>query len=348
MHTLVRDAVPTSQNPEPSSLLTLVAGEFASHIARAWPAPHAEFLAAPAARRHLACMALALGQDLAPLSGLLIAGRLRRAIAAAAPEGPPGLERALSRLGEVAWAPADYRSLLTLLAQPQAAKLLRHAASIAPDLVRRLAALPPALSHAVTLALTLDEPALAAVVEAHAAIAFRIGPNAARACADRWAQAASVQALVAAVRRDLYPEPARPPFPATARLKPLATKAALFEVAGRYRNCLASEIPDAASGWSAYYEWLGPPGAVVEIQRDSVFGWRLEQVRLADNAGMAESDRDGLLDELALLGVHVGRSGWELGGALANADARYVRRAQDRRRLRPMGRVLGEVFGEED
>ncbi|MEO8113492.1 MAG: hypothetical protein ABI655_03855, partial [Phenylobacterium sp.] len=92
---------------EPTSLLKLVTGGFAPQVAALWPEPHAAFLTAPVARRHLVCLALALGRAPAVV-GDLLAGRLRRAIRAVlAP--PPGLERALGRLGEVAWSPEGYR-----------------------------------------------------------------------------------------------------------------------------------------------------------------------------------------------------------------------------------------------
>ena len=40
-------------------LLAFVAGEFADPIARLWPAPHGDFFALPAARRHAAAILLA-------------------------------------------------------------------------------------------------------------------------------------------------------------------------------------------------------------------------------------------------------------------------------------------------
>ena len=55
----IGEAVPASA-AAPSPLLTYLAGEFAPAIAALWPAPHAVFLTAPAERRHLVCLALAL------------------------------------------------------------------------------------------------------------------------------------------------------------------------------------------------------------------------------------------------------------------------------------------------
>lgn len=329
------------QRVEPTSLLMLVAGEFAPRVARRWPGAHAEFLTAPAARRHLVCVALAFGRDLAALGETLLRGRLRRAIPAAVGDAAPaGLGRALGRLGEVAWASDEYRMLLRLLAQPKPAKVLRHAASIEADVVRRLALLPPPMGEAAALALTLSGDDVAVLREAYDVLRFRVGESRAGAAAAGWAAAGSAKALFEAVRDDLYPEPEPPPHPGTARLRPLASKAALKAAARRYRNCLGDQLPYAASGWSAYYEWVVAPGAVVEVSRDAMFGWRLEQARLASNEPVPEAVREAIVSELALMGIHVGRSSWELERALAAAGGRAFP-------LRPVQDAVAEAFGGE-
>lgn len=322
----------------PTPLMTLLAGEFAHRAARLWPAPHVEFVTASAARRHLVCMAFTLGRDVAALRETLLRGRLRRAIPTVLGDLLPGLERALTRMSEVSWAAADYRALLRLLAEPRAAKVLRHAPALEADLVRRLAALPPPMGDAVDLALELNAEGVAVLEEAYAALRFRDGATAAEAAAARWARTRSAKALFEAVRDDLAPEPLAPPHPGTPRLRPLATKRALRSAARLYRNCLADRAPYAATGWSAYYEWEGPPGAIVEITRDHVFGWRLEEARAAHNAPVPEAVRDEIVSELALMGVHVGRSGWELHRALSpDIGVRWP--------LRPAGDAVLEAFG---
>jgi hypothetical protein len=50
-----------------SPLLAYLAGDFADAIARIWPAPHGDFFALPAARRHAVALALA-GHARQPLS----------------------------------------------------------------------------------------------------------------------------------------------------------------------------------------------------------------------------------------------------------------------------------------
>lgn len=339
MFNRTQGAAPALVKVGPTSLLTLVAGDFASAVDRLWPTPHAPFVTAPAARRHLVCLALALGVRDRALHERLLTERLRRAIPAAVGEAPAGLERALGRMGEVAWAAADYRILLRVLAAPRAAKALRHATVIEAAVVRRLAALPGPMAEAAHLALELTDDGVAALREAYAALRLRSGEAPALAAAARWARSGSARAMFEAVRDDLAPEPLAPPHPGTPRLRPLGSKAEIRSVARRFRNCLADRVPHAVTGWSAYYLWEGPPAGVVEVTRDHIFGWRLEEARLAENAAVPEPVRDAIAGELALMGVHVGRSGWELDRALSvDVGRTYV--------LRPAEEVLAEAFGE--
>ena len=295
---------------EPTSLLTLVAVEFAPRVAALWPAPHTAFLTASAARRHLVCMALACGRD--PACHTALEARLPHAVATALGTPPAGLARALTRMGDVAWAAEDYRMLLRLLADPKAGKTLRHAEVLEAATLRRLALLPAPMAGAVHLAMGLSDDGAVVLREAYEALRLRDGPAAAEAAAARWARAEFARTAFDAVRDDLAPELGPPPHPGTARLRPLASKWALRDAARRYRNCLADHLPPAALGQSAYYEWAGPPEAVVQVSRDHVFGWRLNEVRTARNGFVPQEARGPLLDDLALMGVHVGRSGWDL------------------------------------
>ena len=273
-------ASPATAKAGPTSLLTLLAGEFAPRVAMLWPDPHGRFLAAPAARRHLVCLALALGRDLRGLAERLLTARLRVAIRLAV-SAPP-------------------------------AEVLRHADAVDASLVRRLAGLPDVMAPAAKLAAALSPEGVEVLREAYQALSLREGRAAADVAAEGWGRAANAKALFELVRDDLTPEPMAPPHAGTARLKPLATKAAMKDASRRYRNCLKDRGSDAATGWAAFYEWLGSPGAVVAITRDHVFGWRMDEARLAHNAAVPEPVREEIISELALMGVHVGRSGWAM------------------------------------
>lgn len=325
--------------PGQTSVLKLVAGDFAPRIAAVWPEPHTPFLAAPAVRRHLACLAIALGRDLPALGERLLANRLRDAVRLVLDDAPSGLERALARAGETAWDADAYRALVRLLNGGPPAKVLRHAPVIDVDLVRRLAGLPSPMAPAAAVAAGLAPEAVLVLREAYDALSLRDGPAAAETAAAGWARAPTAKAMFERVRDDLTPEPMAPPHPGTARLKPLTTKSAMKNAARRYRNCLDDRGSDAATGWAAFYEWAGPPGAVVSITRDHVFGWRMDEARTAHNASVPAEVREEILSDLALMGVHVGRSGWSLDRLLREDVGRGYR-------YWPVAEDVAEAFGD--
>jgi hypothetical protein len=299
------------QNIAPSPLLSHLAGEFADRIARLWPHPHADFLTASTAQRHLTCLGLTLGVEEAAVRKALYLP-LKRAVRLLVTERPDGLVRALHHMGETAWKAADYHRLLALLARTESAKLLRHAAVIDPDLVGSLAAFPPALLRAGLgeLKLTAAQSALAS--EIWLAVEARDGPWVAAALAERLAKAKTVHAMFVTLREAMTEAIPPPPFVSGPRLRPIATREGFHEVAGRFNNCLRDQVETAAAGFFAFYEWSGTPGAVVQIRRDSLFGWTLEEVRLRDNQIMTAADRPALLEDLRTMGVHIGRPQWAL------------------------------------
>lgn len=326
---------------ETTPLLSHIAGEFALRIAALWPAPHEAFLTAARERRHLACLALALGRDLRGVRRALLEAPLRRVLKDLVPAAPAGLRRALGRLGDVAWSADDYRRLLVLLADPRGSKALRHAEGISRRVVRRLAILPPPMAGALYLAWELTDEAAAVVREAYEAIALRDGPAAAEALAARWARAETGKSLVAMAADDLCLELPPCPFAGTARLRPITSRAAIRETARRFDNCLADDLWRAASGDFVYFEWTGPPGAVVAVTRCHVFGWRLNEARGVRNAAVPAAVREEIMGELSLMGVHTGRTGFELERALRRA-------LQPNFQLRPAHVAVAELFGEDD
>lgn len=307
---------------EPRPFLKAVACEFAPRVAEIWPAPHGEFLTASAGRRHLVCLAIAVGGEPGRLHGVLAAGRLRDLVRLALAKPPPGLVRALERMGEAVWSAPAYRRFVELLADRQAGKALRHADVIDGAAIVRLARLPAPMALSLRLAGAMTDDGAVVVAEAAEAIAWRWGPAAAQAAASRWALAETEASLFSMVREDIYPDLPPPPFAGTRRLRPLATKPAMRDAARRFQNCLADRISHAVSGFSAYYEWTDAPGAIVEVGRDPVFGWRLEAASGHGNEPLDRETREALVAELRTIGVHAGRSGWQLERALGRATGR--------------------------
>lgn len=299
---------------EPNPLLRLVAGDFAAPVAQLWPAPHVAYLAMPAQRRHLAHIALmfarAVDEDLADA---LVHARADAVLRAHVWDMPPGFVRSLGRIGELAWADADYLALIDLFEHEGAAQFLRQTPAITAERVRALAALAAPL-RAPAIVRHLADPAGAALVdEVWRAIASVRGEVAAARAVERWARAGDASRLyqmaaaeLAPIRFDLAPFPEHPD------LRRLDGTAALVDAGRRFRNCLATYRERAADGSLALYEWAGPPPAALALGRDAFFGWRLEEARGVGNAVLDDEARSGLTGVLRSVGVRVGRSGRDL------------------------------------
>jgi hypothetical protein len=299
--------------PAPSPLLRHLAGETAEPLALVWPAPHLPYFAAAAPWRHLMGIVLALDQPLSlELGSIALEGPLRRAICVLLPNAPPGLKRALRRMGETGWPPETYRRLHRLLERPKSAKVLHHAEKLDPAVIDGLAETPIALLEVGLARFGLCLESAETARDCFAALSEREGAEHAEALAREWGKAPTVEALFKRVEEDILAEPVPSPFPATSKVRWFGTKAEVREAARRYRNCLASYLNAAATGEAVFGEWLGRPGAIIQVSRDTVFGWRLEQAREPDNEPVAETTRNAIVAELRRFGIRVGRSGRDL------------------------------------
>ncbi len=306
-----------------SPLLRLIAPAYADVLAALWPAPHGAFVTAPTARRHLICLMLALELDQrAPVEvAHLLEAPLRKAVRLVVDPAPDGLCRALERLGEIAWPPQDYRALVTLLADPAPAKALRHAVQIVPAQVQTLNALPGPLRDAGGVMVRVTPSQAGLLSEAHALLSRRLPQEVLVQRIAAWRRAPTAKALFNLVADDFRHQLPKPPHPGTDRLKALGTVASLRDAARRYRNCLADYVDYALDHRAAIYEWLPAPGAVIEIIPDSYFGWRLDQARLENNRSVDEATRIAIVAELRGMGIHVGRSAWQIRRALDRAGS---------------------------
>ena len=299
--------------PSPSPLLRHLAGEAAEALACVWPQPHTPYLAASAPRRHLLGVALAFGADLD--AGTATAGLefpVQRAIMLLIPGAPPGLRRALEQMDELGWPLETYRRLVRLLHQPAAATALRHAASLDPVTVDGLAKTPAPLLEAGLARFRLGPEFADTVRDCYDALVERDGAERAAALAFQWGKARTAASLFKRIEEDLLGKLFASPFPPTQRLRWIETKSEMRAAARRYRNCLANYLEEAAKGEAVFGEWLESPGAILQVSRDPVFGWRLEQARGPGNEMMAEPAREALTGELSQLGIRVGRSGRDL------------------------------------
>lgn len=293
-------------------LLAFVAGEFAETVARVWPAPHGDFFALPAARRHAAAILLAglARRQAAAGDARRLVEFSRDAAVAEALVGDlaPGLMRALAKSGELLWRRVEYETFLGLLPEPMANEVLRHLDEVRPAAFAPIVALPPALRVAAIVRVL---PCAAAATDLSRAfdLAVRMRrPDAAARIARRWGSGGDVHAVFRRAQEDLTPDAFRGPDPAPALQSPfvrVTSRKQLEAAALEFRNCLADHAARIAEGRMAVYVWRVEPAAAVALNWDAA-GWRLAEAKAADNADLEEFQ----LRELArVLGGHGVRTG---------------------------------------
>ncbi|MCG8442720.1 MAG: hypothetical protein MI723_13035 [Caulobacterales bacterium] len=289
------------------------AGVYALRMARLFPAPHLDYLALPAPRRHLAHIytpriGRSLGMDARAFVRDLTKARLSDFLRRWAPDAPIGLPVACKKMGPSAWRPAEYRRLVGLLGQcPEASRTLRHAEQVTPALVLVVVALPAKLRRAAIVRHVDTEEEAGLVCEAvNLAVRLRPHGDAMAKIVERLSRADGrerfFEMLVEAMRPDALPAP----FHGDAKLRPLLTPEQVLDAGRRFQNCLAECLDRATFGRSAFVEWLGEPPAVMELVYEGAAGWRLETLLGLRNAHVSRATRRAVLAALADHGVRDG------------------------------------------
>lgn len=295
-------------------LLAFVAGEFADPIARLWPAPHGDFFALPAARRHAAAILLA-GHGRRPIAEAELRRLVeyqRDAVVADAVAGAfaTGLMRVLSKAGEQLWRRRDYDMFMDVIADPAANEVLRHLDAVHPDTFAPIAALPPALRMATIVRAVPSEAAAADLARAFQLAVLLREPNAAARLARRWGSGGDTRAVFTRALEDLTPDVFRPVDPAPALAEPfvrISSRKQLEAVALEFRNCLAEHGARVAEGRMAVYVWRAETPAAIALSRDAA-GWRLAEAKAVDNVDLDEAFLREIVRRLASVGVRTGPS----------------------------------------
>lgn len=305
---------------EATPLLQFLAGPHAGAIASVWPAPHRDFLALPAARRHAAAILLARGER--DLAGLALAVERHKdgALAKRLAHGreTAGLMKALARLGETLWTTEQYTRFLGLFDSPRANRILRHMDQIKPEQLAVVHALPSALHEATVVA---NVPSAGAARDLRLALDL----------AGRVHDAASAQSLVKALVKardtaslfakaadalagEVFMGPgAAPDLPVPfARVR---SASELDKIALQFQNCLRDFKADMVMGRMVAYVWNGPPEIVLALRWDPA-GWRLAEAELCGNEEAPDQALHDVVDALAIAGVRTGPSTFTLASRL--------------------------------
>lgn len=297
-----------------TALLAFIAGDFADLIAGVWAAPHGDFFALPAARRHAA--AIALGglsrREFAPGDLRRLVEFQRDAVVAEALAGElaPGLMRALAKSGERIWRRHEYEVFLGLLAEPMANEVLRHLEEVRPEAFAPIDALPPALRVAPLVRVLPSEAAATDLARAFRLALRMRQPSEAARIARRWTAGGDALAVFRRAIEDLTPDAFRGPDPAPALDLPfvrVTSRKQLEGVALEFRNCLADHAGRIAEGRMAVYAWRVATPAAIALNWDAA-GWRLAEAKAADNVDLEEAQLRELVRRLEPAGVRTGPS----------------------------------------
>jgi hypothetical protein len=301
--TFAKDAAPTP-------LLQFLAGEHALAIAQAFPAPHAEYLALPAARRHAAAILLARAGRMEHIAHDVVFardGELARLLMHG--EAPGGLIKALGRCGELLWKGADYAYLLDIFRNEDGAQVVRHMPALQPARLRTLAALPMALRKAAILRHIPETPGAAEDLAEAFNLAFRVQPQlTVAALVERWGRAESPKHLFRMAQEALDPPEFAHvlPRPAIDFADPILNRKALDGVALEFQNCLRDQAAQIAAGHMLVFVQRTVEPAIVFALRQDTLGWRLAEAKLCGNEAVADGPLQDLVRALEAAGVRMG------------------------------------------
>ncbi len=295
-------------------LLTFIAGEFADAIARIWPAPHAEFFALPAARRHAAAIGLTglTQRQVGPAELRRLVEYQRDAVVAEALVGEcaQGFMRALAKAGETLWRIRDYEVFLQLLAEPMANEVLRHLDLVRPAHFDPIANLPPALRCAAIVRAVPNSAAASDLNRAFQLATRMRRPYDTGRIARRWAAGGDTRAMFPRAVEDLTPDAFRTSDPAPVLGAPftrVTSRKQLEALALEFQNCLAEHAVRIADGRMAVYAWRADTAAAIALSWDAA-GWRLAEAKAHQNVDLEEAQLRELATHVEAAGARIGPS----------------------------------------
>jgi hypothetical protein len=282
----------TLLEPASSSLLPLVAGDFAEAVARIWGEDVGHYLAASNCRRQV-WHAWMSQKDLARLGvdrcGFLMSATARLLLQDAFGERPCGMLRALDHIGPVAKPPKFYQQLADILREGgPAATHLRHAPSIDEPMVLALATVGREISPHLAIGLVTSGSLTAGSAKSLQWTYQRLHALNLGKTVDTVARGKDplVHYRTAMIGIDFPPAPFA--F-SSGILRPVASLARLKALASEHKNCLS----DPYRLWIAatrvlsqrqyFYESAEDGTSLILLAKVGGLGWVMQDVRSAAN-----------------------------------------------------------------
>lgn len=315
-----------ARNIMPTPLLQHLTGEYAPLIAAVWPAPHAEFLVMPAARRHAAAYLLSVAeadktQSLKTLRNALETWNDRKLSNLFDVDAVNvNIMRVLSKCGESLWVMDDYARLLSLLVEEGTAKAIRHMTKISESSIAQIELLPVELRlPGIINVLPRRKAAVEDLASAYT-LAIRMNDQGgAKTIVARWSRAGSSLALFDMAAKTLKPKVF------SGMLSPLALPETysritrldeLEAVALEFRNCLRDLTQDLSLGRMVIYIHRGTDTPVAIALRQDPAGWRLAEAKRVGNKKVPGKLLRSIVADIEAAGGRTGESLWSLSDRL--------------------------------
>jgi hypothetical protein len=238
---------------------------------------------------HLISLGLAhLNPPVPPDIGrLLVRGSMRQVLDRVLGQRPAGMRRVLRRLPVQVLRRANYRRLVSLLADPEAAKVLHHADEIDDTAIWVLGELPQSLRRPLAFALPGWPRKLNGLTDSLQFLVCRgIAANVNELVA-RLATVTTWPQLVAMVEFwvSMLPLPEAMPPVSVGKARRLDLVEEVYSLGRAWRNCLSIYCRAIDDGRCAVYLWEdGEQPAACLVRRHGRLGWFLDEVKGPQNS----------------------------------------------------------------
>lgn len=303
------------------------AGQQLARLAGEDPASLTGLLSISKARMHVIALVLAQAQetDLSISLADLLGQRLGDVLVRLRPAVPAGLKGVVRRLPNRVLNPGSYRLLLSLMADPDVARLLAHGPEIDDRRLQALADTPPALRPVAMATMEGELDALVGLTESLAWLAARRTETSDEGLIADLAGRRQPRQLVARLRRlvEDLPVPQIGPPDVVGAARRIDSPPEVRQLAKAWRNCLVTFQHRIDDGRCVVYRWPAPVGpALALVERHGRLGWFLEQVKGPNNRDLPAEALEVVEDEFAGAGVPAVRLAAPLEALIAQAGER--------------------------
>lgn len=268
-------------------------------ILQDWPEYLPDLVHLSRTRMHLIGTALA-HTETAPTSELtkiLFRGSAETILDATVGHRPPGLKRAMTVMPNFLIEAESYRGLVSLLAEPDAARLIYHTFEIRDSTIRAMNDIPAPLRR-VVFSMHENIGDMSSFSRGLHCISMRSGRLSFDQLVSELARARQPNQLLARLKSivDSLPLPGALPPARVGSAERIDSGRQLRALGKKWGNCLESYVWNVEHGQCAIYLWQDADlQAACAVTRSGRFGWFLDQIKGPENTDLEAQDHDKII-----------------------------------------------------